>query len=68
MKIFTNNDYTISKPLDYTLDGFVILEPKFIDLMTQHRIEFFCSVDNTTSLNLELSIEQPNAMFAEWLG
>jgi hypothetical protein len=30
--------------------------------MIQHRIEKICSVDNTTSLNLELSLKKPSAM------
>ncbi len=68
MKIFANHDYTISESLEYTLDGFVTSEPNFVDLMTQHKIEKNCSVDNTKSPNLELSIEQPNALFVEWLG
>jgi hypothetical protein len=41
MKIFTNHDYIALESLDYTLNGFVTLEPNFIDMMTQHKIIFF---------------------------
>ncbi len=35
--------------------------------MTQHRIEEVCNVDNTRSLDLELSLEQRNATFIKLL-
>jgi hypothetical protein len=43
------------------------LEQNSIDLMIQHRTEDVCSVDNTKSSNLDLSLEKPSAMSIEFL-
>jgi hypothetical protein len=57
MKIFRDHDYIVSQSLDYRSDKFVTLEQNFVDLMIQHRTKEVCSVDNTTSSDLELSLE-----------
>jgi hypothetical protein len=67
MKKFTNHDYTISQSLDYGLDKFITSKQNFVDLMIQYIIEEVCSVDNTRSLDIEMSLEKPSAMSIEFL-
>ncbi len=38
-----------------------------IDLITQHKIKEVCNVNNTRSLNIEMSLEKPNAMSTKFL-
>jgi hypothetical protein len=61
MKIFINHDYIVSQLLHYRLNKFVTIEQNFVNLMTQHKTEEVCSVDNTRSSDLKLSSKQPNA-------
>jgi hypothetical protein len=69
MKLFTKNcDYIISQSLDYGSIKFVTSEQNFADLMTQHRIEEVCSVNNIRSSDLQLSLEKPSAMSIKFLG
>jgi hypothetical protein len=67
MKILTDHDSIVSQPLDYRSNKSVTLEQNIIDLMFQRKTLKFCSVDNTKSSNLELSLEQPIAMSVELL-
>jgi len=40
----------------------------FVDMMTQHRLKRICSVDNTRSLDSEMSSELPNASCTKFFG
>ncbi len=68
MILLRNHDYIVSQTMDYRLYMFVTSKQKFVDLMTQHMTNFFCNVDNTKSLELEVLLEEPNAIFVELLG
>jgi hypothetical protein len=68
MILLRNHDYIVSQTMDYRLDMFVTSKQTFVDLMTQHMTNFFCNVDNTKSLELEVLLEEPNAIFVELLG
>ncbi len=54
--------------MDYGSSMFVTSKRNFDDLMTQHRIEEVYNVDNTKSLDLELSLEKPIATFLKIIG
>jgi hypothetical protein len=54
MILLKNQDYTISQPIDYRSDKFVILEQNYIDLMIQQKTKEICNVNNTKSLEIEV--------------
>jgi hypothetical protein len=62
MKKFIDQDYIVSQSLDYGSNKSVTLKQNSIDLMTQHMIEEVYTVDNTKSLDLEMTSEKPSAM------
>jgi hypothetical protein len=68
MILFRLCHYTVSQPTNYKLDMFVTWEQNFVNLMTQHKIEEICNVNNTMSLKLEVLLEEPSAIFVESLG
>jgi hypothetical protein len=41
---------------------------KLVNLVTQHKIDEVCNVNNTMLSNLKLSLEKPIAMSAKFLG
>jgi hypothetical protein len=68
MILLRDHNYIVSQSLDYKSHRHVTSKQNFIDMMTQHRIKKICSVNNTRSSYLKLSLKQPNATFTELLG
>jgi hypothetical protein len=68
MKIFTNHKYIVSKSMNYRSNKFVTSKQNFVDMMIPHKTKVVCSVYYTKSSNLELSLEQPNAISTKFLG
>jgi hypothetical protein len=68
MILLRDHNYKISQSLNYKSDRPITSKQNFVDLMTQHRIEEFCSVKNTKSSNLELLLEQLSATSTKLLG
>jgi hypothetical protein len=61
MKVFTNNDCTISQLLDYGLYKYARSEQNFVNLMNQHKTEVVYNVNNTKSSNFDSSLEKLDA-------
>jgi hypothetical protein len=68
MILLRNHDYTISQPVDYKLDMFVISNQNSVNLMIQHKIEEIYNVDNTKSSKLEMLLKKPNVISTKLLG
>jgi hypothetical protein len=63
-----NCDYKVSYSLDCGSYKSIMSQQKFVDLMTQHRLEEIYSVNSTKSSYEELSSELSNGTSIEFLG